>query len=933
MSAKKTFLLFTALTMLVVLAASLVFPQPVLAGANPCNASNEWYGISGTQAANGAYIGQATLSMASNCQWVVLLRFIVDGQFVYSPVRNGSNTEYYTISSVGAHTITFFFDTGASGQYYGPFDTTLVIDQPPTISGSAACNQWGQNGWCRDNARLVLAASDPQGYGLTITGSAGSASISCGGSCTVSLPPGAGTANYTVTAAASGMTASGSTAWSYDPGPPIPSLSLSGTSGANGWYTSAVGATAGGSDAISGLAGATLSVDGGAASPSATVATDGVHTVSETAADKAGNSASASASVKVDTNMPQVNAGGATGTPGLNGWYISPVQLSATASDATSGLASFNINIDGTWQPFASPVALGEGQHAVQFQAADNAGNVSATAAYQYKVDTTLPVITSSAAGTSGSNDWYTSSVQAGATAADLVSGINALNIAVDGGAWIAYTAPVSLPDGQHSIKFQAADNAGNSASTALSIKVDTTAPTVTPAISGTSGTNGWYASSVQLSADAADNGSGVSSTQVSVDGGAWQTVPVTVSAEGQHSAAFRAYDNAGNTSSSSASFKIDLTPPAAVLALSGTPGNNGWYVSTVAASVTASDAGSGIAGFQYRVDGGAWQGGDTVTLDNGIHAIDFQASDQAGNVQLASETVRVDTAPPQIDFSSALSGAALSGDVALSGQAIDEVSGLISADVSTDNGLAWQQAVFKGSGWRSTWPTGSLPNGAYTVLLRASDNAGNRGSTSTGLIVDNQAPIVGLSGWSFPGAGYVEAVPNVWPIASVKVSVRDFAGLWDDQIYSSAGSGPLAWSGRFFLLPGAYPLRAEVCDIYGLCAKAESSILVSISPTATPTATPAATQKPAQFTFQRPPTLVPTKAVPAPQPQIVQAPPPAPISVPAPPAETPFAPIAVGFLTLLSSALLILDPRPRAWRNFTLTARQGIKKQEDNKK
>ena len=84
--------------------------------------------------------------------------------------------------------------------------------QPPTISSTISCTM-GSSGWCVGNARLILSASDPQGYAVTISGSMGGVPISCNGSCTVNLPKGSGIAAYTVTAAVSGLTASGSTPW------------------------------------------------------------------------------------------------------------------------------------------------------------------------------------------------------------------------------------------------------------------------------------------------------------------------------------------------------------------------------------------------------------------------------------------------------------------------------------------------------------------------------------------------------------------------------------------------------------------------------------------------------------------------------------------------------------------------------------------------
>ena len=52
--------------------------------------------------------------------------------------------------------------------------------------------------------------------------------------------------------------------------------------------------------------------------------------------------------VFLEFQAPQITSGGIVGTPGSNGWYVSTVQYSASASDATSGLASFMINVDGT---------------------------------------------------------------------------------------------------------------------------------------------------------------------------------------------------------------------------------------------------------------------------------------------------------------------------------------------------------------------------------------------------------------------------------------------------------------------------------------------------------------------------------------------------------------------------------------------------------
>ena len=237
--------LFSILTALAILVGSLVFPRPASAGPNGCGPENEWYGISGTQDASGAYIGPVTISMGSSCRWVVLFKFIVDDRLVHESER--SYGEYYTIYSAGTHTINFMFDTGGGAQVYGPFVATIIIDRPPSVSGSVVCDQWGTGGWCRSNARLSLSASDPQGYALSISGTTGTA-FSCGASCAISLPSGIGTATYTATSASSGMTASGATDWYYDPQPPIIFVSAAGNQIQGGWFSTPVDLSATASD-------------------------------------------------------------------------------------------------------------------------------------------------------------------------------------------------------------------------------------------------------------------------------------------------------------------------------------------------------------------------------------------------------------------------------------------------------------------------------------------------------------------------------------------------------------------------------------------------------------------------------------------------------------------------------------------------------------
>ena len=705
-------------------------------------------------------------------------------------------------------------------------------DQPPSVSESVVCDQWGSGGWCRNNARLSLSASDPQGYAVSISGTAGTA-FSCGASCAVSLPPGIGTATYTATSATSDMTVSGATAWYYDPQPPIPGINLSGTSGLNGWYVSDVSVVANAWDAISGLASAALSVDGGAMFSSTIISADGVHSLNETATDHAGNSATTSLTVKVDTTPPQV-VSHATGTPGSNGWYISPVQVSASASDAASGLAWLMLNIDGVWSTYTSPIVLGNGLHTVQFRASDNAGNVTTTTAQILRIDTTAPVIAAVVTGANGSNGWYVSNVNTSASGSDSISGLASATLSVDGGAAVGSSV---LTDGVHSVTATAIDIAGNTSSKTLTISVDTTAPIMNASRNGTSG-------------------------------------------------------------------------------------KDGWYTSTVDFQITATDATSGPQYGEYRIDGGIWKVGMMFAVSgDGIHTVEYRVFDQAGNVSAQSETIQIDTTPPAYNFDAALNGSVLADTVSLGGTVADGTSGLHDVEFSSD-GITWIAASFAGAQWSFDWDSAVFDNGERELFLRADDWAGNAGQPiSVRVILDNVPPYVKLAEtWNIWESGSLSVQKNVIPLKSVKITVHDPLQRYPDEVIFYALPAPtaVAWDrviGPASAPPGSYTVLVEACDIYGLCSKDSGTVVIPVEPALIP--------------FQLPEIKIPEWIPPIPF--FTQPPAPAPelpivlpvVVVPIP-AEVQLVPsqawitIVISAFLLAFALLLVLDPRPSAWRSLT---------------
>ena len=87
----------------------------------------------------------------------------------------------------------------------------------------------------------------------------------------------------------------------------------------------------------------------------------------------------------------------------------------------------------------------------------------------------------------------------------------------------------------------------------------------------------------------------------------------------GRNEVYFVAYDDRGQSAESRhLDLRIDLAPPSTGHNLSGTTGENGWYVSPVEVHLHSNDGGTdsarvGVREIRYRLDGGSWQthGGD----------------------------------------------------------------------------------------------------------------------------------------------------------------------------------------------------------------------------------------------------------------------------------------------------------------------------------
>lgn len=325
---------------------------------------------------------------------------------------------------------------------------------------------------------------------------------------------------------------------------------------------------------------------------------------------------------------------------------------------------------------------------------------------------------------------------------------------------------------------------------------LDTTAPVTSAEISGAVGANGWYNSPLIVTLSATDAESGVASTAYRIDGGmlqAYEGVPFSITPEGPHTLEFNSTDNVGNAEPvQNRSVPIDSVPPSATAQLQGTLDPSGWYRSAVTIILTASDATSGVASLEYRVDGTGWQPyADAFVLGEGEHALEYRAMDVSGLVDAHRVDARVDGTAPTCD---AFMGGRLGdngwwrGDVVLTLACADATSGIASSEYRLDS-----------SPWvEYTAPT-TLPlsDGSHTAAYRAADHAGNVAPEGLLIIgIDREGPTVAI----------VAPVPGMWfngSAVTVRWSASDSTSGVDRFEVSVDSASPQAVSSMEIPLDG----------------------------------------------------------------------------------------------------------------------------------
>ncbi|HED1620388.1 TPA: Ig-like domain-containing protein [Enterobacter asburiae] len=428
--------------------------------------------------------------------------------------------------------------------------------------------------------------------------------------------------------------------------------------------------------------------------------------VSVSAQDSAGNSASATHGISVDTTAPVVSIATLSGDDMLNALEAQqPLTVHGSSSaeagqtvTVTLGGKTYTATVenDGTWTldvPAADLAALSQGALTVTASVNDNAGNNGQTT-HTLTVDTVAPTVTIStvadddivnnAEQLAGQTISGTTTAEQGQTVTVSFNGHSYQATVGADGSWSVFVPGrdfLGLSDGDYTITASVSDRAGNPGSVTHDVTLNGDVPTIT--------INTFAQDDI---VNAAEHGTPlvVSGT---TDAPAGQTVTITL-----------------NGKTYTATVQNDGT----------------WSYTVGSADVTA-------------------------LADGGSYVINAQVSNTIGNSGSDNHSVTVDLTAPSMGISidslqndtglSASDFITNDSQVVVNGSLTAQLGNNEKAQISLDGGTTWIDLTVTGTTWRYT-DGRTLTDGTYQYQVRVIDNAGNVGATdSQDVVIDQTKP------------------------------------------------------------------------------------------------------------------------------------------------------------------------------------------------
>ncbi|MBT2009119.1 Ig-like domain-containing protein [Enterobacter hormaechei subsp. xiangfangensis] len=437
-----------------------------------------------------------------------------------------------------------------------------------------------------------------------------------------------------------------------------------------------------------------------------TLADGASYQVSVSAQDSAGNSASATHTISVDTTAPVISVNTLSGDDVLN---AAEAQQPLTVHGSSSAEAGQTVTVtlggktytalvanDGTWTldvPAADLANLSEGALTVTASVNDKAGNNGQTT-HTLTVDTVAPAVTIStvadddivndAEQLAGQTISGTTTAEQGQTVTVSFNGHSYQATVAANGSWSVFVPGrdfLGLSDGDYTITATVSDKAGNPGSATHDVTLNGDVPTIA--------INTFAQDDI---VNAAEHGTPlvISGT---TDAPTGQTVTITL-----------------NGKTYTATVQNDGT----------------WSYTVGSADVTA-------------------------LADGGSYVINAQVSNAIGNSASDNHTVTVDLTAPSMGISidSLHNDTGLSANdfitndsqVVVNGSLTAQLGNNEKAQISLDGGTTWIDLTVTGTTWRYT-DGRTLTDGTYQYQVRVIDNAGNVGATdSQDVVIDLTKP------------------------------------------------------------------------------------------------------------------------------------------------------------------------------------------------
>lgn len=599
------------------------------------------------------------------------------------------------------------------------------------------------------------------------------------------------------------------------------------------WATGPVEFTVSGSaDAISEVAGYEYRINGGLwqTGDSAVLSTSGKYVIEYRSMDIAGNySDIGTSSIWMDTESPSEPAVSTTTTYTDGTWTTTSLTLEASGSldnmTASENLI-YEYSLDGVNFTVGKSLTISnDGTFTVYFKVTDEAGLSCPVVTRKVQIDGTAPTLPLYAATENGAK--YESGVWATHPVTFTLSGsvdegstVAGYEYRIDGGEWQpGDTATLTVP-GKYVIEYCSVDVAGNRSTTGTSdIWIDMQAPSA-PAIGfAPEYTEGaWSVLPITVTASGSvDDFTSESRLQYvySLDGAPFvtgDTLPVDM--DGSHTLSFKVIDDAGLESDIvTATVNVDTTPPSQPLyeALAGTRNYTAasWSRETVTFSISGSidEGGSELAGYEYRIDGGIWQSGDSLSLTaTGKYTVEYRALDVAGNYSsVGTSEIWVDTVAPSAPM--------VTPSPEYTSGTWTTLPIILTATGSTDDYTSQENLIYSYSVNGEDYVTGSClvisVDGIYDVLFKVTDEAGNESiAVPFKVRLDGTAPSVPQYEAIANELAYAEGTWSNHPVTFVLSGAVDEGGSEvagyeykiDDGDWQSGDTDTLAVSGKYLI-------------------------------------------------------------------------------------------------------------------------------------